>query len=264
MNITSQTRAFVFAPALFLTVTLERRGDADEVHLHPGGQGLWIARMLASLGVDVVLRHELDELYGAAVIAALEVSVSVLGGPHDPSPVPADVYRRLARDIRPGDRRVVADLSGPPLEAVLEGGVDVLKVSHEELVADRRASGDTLDDLAATAGVLQRPGAHNVVVSRGDQPALLLAGNDAYEIAAPPLTAADPAGAGDSMTAGIAAGLVERLCFVDAVRLGAAAGALNAARHGKGTGDRSKVERLATYVEARRLGKRPSATSSIG
>lgn len=47
--------AFVFAPALFLTVTLERRGEDDELHLHAGGQGLWIARMLATLDIDVVL-----------------------------------------------------------------------------------------------------------------------------------------------------------------------------------------------------------------
>src|SRR5919106_1727061 len=48
-------RVFVFAPALFLTATLERRGQADELHLHAGGQGLWIARMLGVLGTDVVL-----------------------------------------------------------------------------------------------------------------------------------------------------------------------------------------------------------------
>jgi 1-phosphofructokinase len=298
---------FVFAPTLFLSVTLERRGDSDELHLHPGGQGLWIARMLKSLGVDVVLcgpaggetglvartlvahegipvipvevgswsgsyvhdrragdrtvlaemppqplsRHELDELYGAAVVAALERPVSVLGGPHDPSPVPPDVYRRLASDIRSGtgDGRVVADLSGPPLDAVLDGRVHVLKVSHEDLIEDGRATGDGIDELAAAADELQRRGAANVVVSRGDQPALLLTGDDAYEVAAPALEAADPTGAGDSMTAGIAAGLVEDLGIVDAVRFGAAAGALNATRHGKGTGDRSQVERLAQRVE---------------
>jgi 1-phosphofructokinase len=296
---------FVFAPALFLTVTLERRGEGDELHLHPGGQGLWIARMLSALGVDVVLcgptggetglvaralvahegipvspvevaswsgsyvhdrrsgdrtvladmppqplsRHELDELYGAAVVTALEHPVSVLGGPHEPSPVPPDVYRRLASDIRSSDRLVVADLSGAPLDAVLAGGVDVLKVSHEDLLEDGRAEGDAIEELATAAAELQRRGAANVVVSRGEQPALLLAGDDAYEVAAPALEAADPTGAGDSMTAGVAAGLVEERGIVDAVRFGAAAGALNATRHGKGTGDRSQVERLARHVE---------------
>jgi 1-phosphofructokinase len=301
--------AFVFAPALFLTVTLERRGKADELHVHAGGQGLWIARMLATLGIDVVLcgpfggetglvvrtlvihegirlhaveveswagayihdrreggrdvladvppqalsRHELDELYGAAVVAALEVPVSVLGGPHEPSPVPPDVYRRLANDIRSGDRRVVADLSGPPLDAVLAGGVDVLKVSHEDIVRDGHARSEALPDLAAAGRDLQQAGATHVVVSRAAEPALLLTGDEAYEIEAPPLEPADAAGAGDSMTAGIAAGLLGHLEIVEAVRLGAAAGTLNATRHGKGSGHRREVERLASQIVARRL-----------
>jgi 1-phosphofructokinase len=65
----------------------------------------------------------------------------------------------------------------------------------------------------------------------------------------PALEAADPTGAGDSMTAGVAAGLVEDRGIVDAVRFGDVAGALNATRHGKGTGDRSQVERLARRVD---------------
>ena len=48
----------MFAPAPLLTVTIEQTPDerlSDEVHLHAGGQGLWIARLVAELGVDVVL-----------------------------------------------------------------------------------------------------------------------------------------------------------------------------------------------------------------
>lgn len=301
--------AMVFAPALFLTVTLERRGDADEMHLHAGGQGLWITRMLSTLGVDAVLcgalggetglvartlithegirmqaveveswsgayihdrrsgdrvaladvapeplsRHDLDELYGDSVVTALESPVSVLAGPHEPSPVPPDVYRRLAADIRSAGRVVVADLSGDPLEAALAGGVDVLKASHEDLVAHGHAAGTGLEDLTAAGRALQDRGASNVVVSRAADPALLLAGDEAYEIVAPALEPADPTGAGDSMTAGIAAGLVRGRGVVDAMRLGAAAGALNATRHGKGSGQHDQIERLASQIEVRPL-----------
>ena len=41
----------LLAPAPFVTVTIE---EADEIHVHPGGQGVWQARMLVSLGVRVV------------------------------------------------------------------------------------------------------------------------------------------------------------------------------------------------------------------
>ena len=46
----------VFAPAPILTVVIERgTGDAGELHIHPGGQGFWVARMLAHLGASPTL-----------------------------------------------------------------------------------------------------------------------------------------------------------------------------------------------------------------
>ena len=33
-------RVTVFGPHPLLTVTIERRGDEDDVHLHAGGQGV--------------------------------------------------------------------------------------------------------------------------------------------------------------------------------------------------------------------------------
>lgn len=43
----------VFGPSLFLTITIEQQNDDDQlsqIHLHPGGQAFWIARMLKHLG----------------------------------------------------------------------------------------------------------------------------------------------------------------------------------------------------------------------
>jgi len=49
-------RVAVFAPHPLLTVTLEREGAGrEQVHFHPGGQGVWVARMAGCLGVEPVL-----------------------------------------------------------------------------------------------------------------------------------------------------------------------------------------------------------------
>jgi hypothetical protein len=88
-------------------------------------------RLVVDVPPEPLSRPGVDALYGGAVVAALEAPVSVLGGHHDASPVPADVCSRLAGDIPNADRRVVADLSGAPLDAVLEGRVDVLKVWYD-------------------------------------------------------------------------------------------------------------------------------------
>lgn len=47
----------VVAPSVFLSVTVEEGTDpsGDEIHLHAGGQGVWVARMLRHLGHQPVV-----------------------------------------------------------------------------------------------------------------------------------------------------------------------------------------------------------------
>lgn len=303
--------AFVLAPDPILTVTVEEGSDGDEIHLHAGGQGFWLGRMLACLGVRAVLcgpiggetgrvvrilveteqlavravqtagsngayihdrrrgervpvaetppdalsRHELDELYGAALVGGLEAAVCVLGGPGpwDPPVLPPDTYRRLAGDLRANGKVVVADLSGEPLTSALAGGVTVLKVSHEDLVGDGRVKDDSVDALLEAMARLRKEGAEHVLVTRAEAPALALADGAVVELMPPRLEAMDHRGAGDSMTAGQAAGLAQGDDLAAALRLGAAAGALNVTRRGLATGDRREIERLAGHVQMRSL-----------
>jgi 1-phosphofructokinase len=299
----------VFSPSPLLTVTVETRGSGPDVHLHAGGQGMWVARMVRTLGLSVKLcscfggetgllvrtlvqregvdmnaveaevanaayvhdrrsgereviaemdpaplsRHELDQLYGAAVLEAMEADVCVLTGTPSPEVVPADMYRRLAEDIRANDTTVVADLSRDQLTAAVEGGVDVLKVSHTELLEDGRAADDTQDALLAAMRQLRKDGAVNVVVSRADDPTLAMVEDRVLEVAVPPLQAADPRGGGDSMTAALAVSVARQEKLEDALRLAAAAAALNVTRKGLATGDRKQIERMVRRVEVRAL-----------
>jgi 1-phosphofructokinase len=48
-------RVAIFSANPLLSVTIEARGSDDDVHLHAGGQGVWVARMAAELGADPVL-----------------------------------------------------------------------------------------------------------------------------------------------------------------------------------------------------------------
>jgi 1-phosphofructokinase len=299
-------RVMVFAPAPLLTVTIEQQAGAMELHLHPGGQGVWQARMMASLGASVVLcvalggetgdvigkllgddedvtlrtvdretangwyihdrrdgsreevaedhgepmvRHDIDELYGLALAEGLQSAVSVLSGPAVPAIVDAEVYRRLAADLSANGIPVVADLSGEHLTAVLAGGVAFVKVSHEELIKDGRAGDDSVKALSAAARELRSEGAGAVLVSRADQPALALLDDELIEVHLPPLQVVDHRGAGDSMTAGVAAVMARGGDLREAVRTGAAAGAMNVTRHGLGTGRAETVLQLIERVQ---------------
>ena len=51
----SDPQVTVFGPHPLLAITIERRGDSDDVHLHPAGQGVWVARMAGEMGAHTVM-----------------------------------------------------------------------------------------------------------------------------------------------------------------------------------------------------------------
>jgi 1-phosphofructokinase len=193
---------------------------------------------LAEMPGTALNRHESDELCNQVLSAGMETGVVVLTGPAGSRVVDPDVYRRVAADLQQLGVTVVADLSGDELDAAIEGGVDVLKISDEETpgrdaVTDARKLRERVDDA--------------VVLTRGSAPALLLS-DDVYALHVPKLAMVNHRGAGDSMTAGIAAALARGQGVEEAVRLGAAAGAVNVTRHGLASGRRDTIEHLADHI----------------
>jgi 1-phosphofructokinase len=129
----------------------------------------------------------------------------------------------------------------------------VLKVSHEELGRDGLAADDSLPTLLRAMERLIERGAGAVAVTRAEAVALALLGGRAIEVRSPKVSAVEPRGAGDSFTAGLVAGLAHGEHLEEALRRGAAAGALNVSRRGLGTGRRDQVEQVMAAVEIRPL-----------
>jgi 1-phosphofructokinase len=92
-----------------------------------------------------------------------------------------------------------------------------------------------------------------VEVTRAEHPALEHPDDTIATVEVPTFEPLDHRGAGDSMTAGIAAGLAEGASLADAIRLGAAAGTLNVTRRGLASGERSAIQQLAERVVLRSL-----------
>ncbi|HEX7610650.1 MAG TPA: PfkB family carbohydrate kinase [Solirubrobacteraceae bacterium] len=297
----------VFAPSPLLTITVE---DAEtprqEIHLHAGGQGFWVARMAALLGIRVflccalggesgavlrgliaregvevlsvdcasangvyihmrregvreevarteakaLLRHETDDLYGLAFSAALDAGVVLLTGVDPPGVVDSDVYRRLALDLRSNGVRAVADLSHAALDAALEGGLDILKISEEELLAEGRAQSPDVEDVLAGLDSLHAAGARTILLSRAEAPALVLEGDRGryLRLTGPHVETPEPHGTGDSMFAALGVGIARGEDLEAVLRLAMAAGCLNATRHGLGTGTREEIHHLSGHI----------------
>jgi 1-phosphofructokinase len=229
-----------------VTVHAATAAAANGVYVHDRRGGT--RTVLAEVPAPRLQRHEFDELYGAAIADALDCGLACLTGPQHAGVLEAADYTRLAADLRRNGVTVLADLTGPALTAVLRGGVDLLKLSESELVSEGWASEMDTDGLVEGLRGLHAAGARNVLATRGPQPALALVEGRLFELRGPRFTAADPTGTGDAMFAGIAVGLARGDGLEDAIAFGAAAGAINATRHGLGTGNRRQVEELARHV----------------
>ena len=108
----------VFGPSLFLTVTIEEVNNEGEsggenhaqIHLHPGGQAFWIARMLRHLGEEPLVVSPLGGEKGA-ILEALAPLWGVALERVDVEPEPPG----YVHDRRTGDRVEIARSRGAQL-----------------------------------------------------------------------------------------------------------------------------------------------------
>jgi 1-phosphofructokinase len=301
-------RVTVFGPHPLLSITIERRGsDEDDIHVHAGGQGVWVSRMAGEMGGSPILcafrggetgaqlqplldllpgetrlvetaaasgsyvidrrsgerdmiahswsdppsRHETDDLFSVTCAAALDSGVLVVCGPVPSDALPLELYRNLVANARANGTIAIVDLSPPRLNRALEGGPDLVKLSHWQLGEFVSEPVTEPARLRAAAEQVLEQGAKGVIVTRGPDPALVLRDGQAWELTPPRFEGGAPEGSGDSMVGAIAAMLARGLGWEEALRWGAAAGAANFLRHGLGSGSRDVVADLIDRVELR-------------
>jgi len=126
--------------------------SANGVYIHDRRSGERVE--VVSVHPRQLDRHATDELYGITLSAGLDADVTMITGCQPAEIVSPDVYRRLAGDLHANGKLVVADLTGPPLRATLEGGVELIRLSDEELVGEHYATDDSAAEIVAGARLL--------------------------------------------------------------------------------------------------------------
>ncbi len=307
----SSGKVAVFGPNPMLSVTIEAltADGGDDIHLHPAGQGVWVARMAAELGAEANLcgfiggeggavlrplleqlpieltlietaeasgsyvqdrrsgervplaqsaampasRHDVDDLFSATVGAALDAEVLAVCGPYPEEALPLEIYGKLVADVGANGTPSVVDLSPPRLNSALEGKPRLVKINDWQLASYVSDSVEGDARLRAAAERLLEAGAEAAIVTRAEEPALVLRGDEAWTLTPPRFERGAREGCGDAMMGALTACIAQGREWEETLRISAAAGAANFLRHGLGSADRETVERLVGKVELRRL-----------
>lgn len=250
----------------------------NQIH-HPGGCGVNVARVIATLGgrpelvylaggaTGALLSDSLDRLpitqHRVAASAATRLSYTVHERaegleyrfvpesaavtldeletvvdlveqlPFDymvasgslPRDAPDDIYARFARVAAGKGARTILDSSGPALKAALDaGGIYLAKpnlAELEQLVGhplDRGSAGEEALELVRAGKV------ENIVVSMGEEGALLANAESLIDVSAPPTTVRSTVGAGDSFVGAITFALASGTEIDEAFHFAVAAG----------------------------------------
>jgi tagatose 6-phosphate kinase len=187
------------------TITAATTGGEDWIEFDEGGNG-----------VSTDIWRDFRDLVSSLMESA---DVVVLSGSLPPG-VPIDGYRELVEIAHHAQVRVVLDTSGLPLREALGAHPDVIKPNRSELAAISEIACDSVENVLAACRRLRVLGAEAIVVTLGAEGSVVFVDESVWRVRHPPRSG-NPVGAGDAMTAGIAAGLFEKLELINAVRRGA-------------------------------------------
>ena len=160
-----------------------------------------------------------------------------------PPGVPVGAYAGLVRGARAAGAAVLLDTSGEPLRRGVAARPDLVKPNAVEL-AELTGSHDPLK---ATQDARRR-GAQSVVASLGHQGLVAATPEGRWRATAPARVRGNPAGADDSVSAGLLSGLVEGLPWPDRLSRAVALSTATVRSPAAGEFDRAAYEELVTRV----------------
>ncbi|MFJ3497089.1 1-phosphofructokinase family hexose kinase [Streptomyces sp. NPDC086091] len=161
-----------------------------------------------------------------------------------PPGVPVGAYAGLVRTARAAGVPVLLDTSGEPLRRAIAARPDLIKPNGDEL-AELTGSHEPEK---ATADARRR-GAHTVVASLGAEGLLAVTPEGSWRATPPARLRGNPTGAGDSVTAALLSGVVERLPWPQTLARAVALSAATVLSPVAGEFDRPAYEDLVDRVE---------------
>lgn len=159
------------------------------------------------------------------------------------------VYKTLLHLFKENGCRTLLDADGEPLRLGLEAHPDLVKPNSKE--AERLIGWEikTDDDAVRAARQVRGLGADTVILSRGEDGAVLISEEGAWLGRSPKVEANSTIGSGDSMLGAYLWGIEDGLSQKEAFRWGLAAGAATALTNGSEIARRATIEELLRICE---------------
>jgi 1-phosphofructokinase len=157
---------------------------------------------------------------------------------------PTDRFGEIVRELARSGKPTWVDTSGAALACALEARPTGIKVNSAEAGALLKRSLDSVETALAAASELQRRGPASVVLTLGEQGAVMVSEASGWYAQPPAVQAVSAVGSGDVFFAGLLTALLERCSPGDALRRAVAAGAANALTPGGGRFDLGHYHRL--------------------
>jgi len=153
-----------------------------------------------------------------------DISFLIASGSLPPG-VPHNIYALLAKIAKNKAAKFIVDTSGEALKEVLQEGIYLLKPNLGELCFIAGKERLLNEEIAATAmQIINEGGCEVIVVSMGEEGAMLVTKEITEIISAPKVIKKSTVGAGDSMVAGIVYYLFIGKNILEAVKYGIACG----------------------------------------
>jgi 1-phosphofructokinase len=170
-----------------------------------------------------------------------------------PRGCPDDTYFRLIEMVKKKGCKSILDTRDEPLIEGVKALPFMIKPNATEASFLLKRTIETTEQAIQASTDLYEMGIEIPVISLGRKGAVLTCDEGTFKSTPPIITAESTVGSGDSMVAGICAGLLRGMSKEDALKLGTAAGAATAMTPGTELAKKEDVENLLNKVKIEKL-----------
>ena len=165
----------------------------------------------------------------------------------------SDIYKKMIRIVKDEGKKVILDTSGEYLEKGIESMPTMVKPNQDEIELLFHIKVRSREDVIEYAKKIYEKGIPYVVISLGEDGALLVCEKGIYQGRPPKIEVVNTVGCGDSMVGAFAVGLERHMEPQEALKFAVAVASANALSPLTGTFDTAKRDEIIKNVEIIKL-----------